>query len=578
MDDFELELKNDFLSEARDLLLKAESSFMSLESDPSNLTLLDAIFRFAHNLKGTSRAVGFGQIAELTHKVEEVLLKLKQGELEISQPVVDALLMFHDKVAEMIDGLKEDISAEFNTHDLLDVLDKIFTVDSTPVTQKADKSNEDLLRDFDQEFEEIETISSDKSSAQAAIKEEVYPRPVTPVEVVKKMTPKKEDETIRVSLQRLQMMSDLVGELIILKSAVESALNERPSEMKVSRALSKICKDIQEMTMALRMVPVSGSFHKLQRIVRDTSKLLGKKVQLKIIGEETEIDRNVLEQLADPLVHLIRNAVDHGIEMPKERLESHKSEEGVVEVMAFHEGSFLVIQITDDGAGIDPEKILKKARDKKIITESQMIPQEEVLNLIFHPGFSTKDEVSEVSGRGVGMDVVKTNIESLGGSIHLQSRPGIGSCFRLVLPLTMAIIDGLLVSVGSQKIIIPRSQVYEICRLDQKDIQVAGGKTPMLRLRSEILPVFSLSSKLGEVCSEEGIALIVRASRRTFAVSIADVICQQQVVVKPSTQEIAAERGIMGTTILGDGRPALIIDLFDLYAHQVVRNQHLSAA
>jgi len=589
MDEFELELKNDFLAEAKDLLLKAESSFMSLESDPSDPGLIDFIFRFAHNLKGTSRAVGFGQIAEITHKVENVLLKIKQGELKISQPVIDSLLLFHDKVAEMIDGLKEDLSAEFQIQDLIYVLNNISEakiVDSVTTSTEEEFTSVDEFIPSSEQFEN----ESDGAQVQSVVVEMTQYLDRSPVEMEqktseiiplapkKKAEQKKDDETIRVSIDRLESLGDLVGELIILKSSVERALSDRSSELKTSRALSKICKDIQEMTMALRMVPVGGAFHKLQRIVRDTSKVLGKKVHLRIIGEDTEIDRNVLEKLSDPLVHLIRNAVDHGIEQPHDRLLADKSEEGTVEVMAFHEGSFLVIQITDDGAGIDPERVLRKAREKKIITSSQSIPDEEILNLIFHPGFSTKDQVSEVSGRGVGMDVVKTNIEALGGNIKIQSRTGVGSCIRLVLPLTMAIIDGLLVDAGSQRIVLPRSQVHEICRLDPNLVQSVAGSSPVFKLRSEVLPLYSLAKKLGEGSKSEAIVLIVRTSSRSFAVSLNDVIRQQQVVVKPPTEEISFECGVMGTTILGDGKPALIVDLFDLFSNHRVKIQHRTAS
>jgi two-component system, chemotaxis family, sensor kinase CheA len=584
MDEFELELKNDFLAEAKDLLLKAESSFMNLESDPTNPGLIDSIFRFAHNLKGTSRAVGFGQIAEITHKVENVLLKIKQGELEISQPVIDSLLLFHDKVAEMIDGLKEDLNAQFHIEDLVHVLNNITDGKASapaPLALEETACEDDSPTPGAEEFDHQSDVPQSGATIiemPAALEHEHKTSFINKNISSKKPDSKKDDETIRVSIERLETLSDMVGELIILKSSVEQALTERPSEVKTSRALSKICKDIQKMTMALRMVPVGGAFHKLQRIVRDTSKVLGKKVHLRIIGEETEIDRNVLEKISDPLVHLIRNAVDHGIELPYDRLLSDKTEEGTVEVMAFHEGSFLVIQITDDGAGIDSEKILKKALEKNIISSSQTLPEEEILNLIFHPGFSTKDQVSEVSGRGVGMDVVKTNIEALGGSIKIQSRFGVGSCIRLVLPLTMAIIDGLLVEAASQKIVLPRSQVFEICRFDQKFVQVAAGTAPMFQLRSEVLPLFSLSKKLGEPSGPEAIVLVVRTSSRSFAVSISDVIRQQQVVVKPPTEEISGDSGVMGTTILGDGRPALIIDLFDLFSTQKVKNQHRKAA
>lgn len=601
MDDFEKELKVDFLNEASDLLTQAEGSFMQLESEPQNSTLVDAIFRFAHNLKGTSRAVGFGQIAELTHVAENVLLKIKQGEMQVEPHIVDVMLRFNDKVAEMVTGLKENLDATFDIDSLVNELSAIVNgqkaayLTSEPVEEIQE--NDAQSESFESEAKLNEEIKAEGVPLADEWPEEEVAAPVISIEAAKvivaapvvkaaeikkddpkktetkKADSKKDDETIRVSLSRLETLSDLVGELVILQSVVERALATQPSELKTRRALSKICKDIQEMSMSLRMVPIAGSFQKLQRIVRDTSKTLNKKVELKIIGEDTEIDRTVLEHLGDPLVHLIRNAVDHGIEEPHDRLLAQKEETGTVEVMAIHEGNSLVIQITDDGHGMDAEKLMKKARDRGILRADQVISEQEAFNLIFHPGFSTKDQVSEVSGRGVGMDVVKTNIEALGGEIRLKSKKGVGSCVRLVLPLTLAIIDGMLVSSGGQRLVIPRGQVHEINRIDPKDIHMAGGKTPFYRLRDEILPLFSLSQDMGQRDHKEMIAIVVRSNNHVFAVALEDVLRQQQVVVKPPTPETAGRPGVMGTTILGDGRPALIIDLMDMYGKRGRKEQ-----
>ena len=587
MDDFEKELKVDFLNEASDLLTQAEGSFMQLESEPENLTLVDAIFRFAHNLKGTSRAVGFGQIAELTHVAENLLLKIKQGELKVEAHVVDVLLRFNDQVAQMVTGLKENLEASFEVSALVKELSLIASGHrpegvQAPVAEVMVEAVAQEAAAPQTELEVVEAPSADlwpeeeegavmaaPVIAQVVAIEAVKKDEPKPVEVKKnepkKVENKKDDETIRVSLSRLETLGDLVGELVILQSVVERALAQQPSELKTRRALSKICKDIQDMSMSLRMVPISATFQKLQRIVRDTSKQLNKKVELKIIGEETEVDRTVLERLGDPLVHLIRNAVDHGIEQPHDRLLAGKSEAGTVEVMAIHEGNSLVIQITDDGNGMDPEKLMKKARDKGILRADQVLSDQDSFNLIFHPGFSTKEQVSEVSGRGVGMDVVKTNIEALGGEIRLQSKKGVGSCVRLVLPLTLAIIDGMLISSGGQRLVIPRGQVHEITRINLSDVHMAGGKTPFFRLRDEVLPLFSLSQDMGQRDQKEMIAIVVRSNSHVFAVALEDVLRQQQVVVKPPTPETAGRPGVMGTTILGDGRPALIIDLLDMY-------------
>lgn len=544
MDEFEQELKLGFLEEARDLLVGAEKSFLELEKSPEDIDLINTIFRFAHNLKGTSRAVGLGQIAELTHEAENLLLSIKDSKIKVNDQVVSVLLTFSDKVREMLEGLSADLNATFDYNELLGQIIAINTGKvAEPVAEIAVVS------------EEVEAV------------EEVTDQPVAKKVEVKKEQ-RKEDETLRVSLSRLERLNNLVGELVILQTFVETSLR-RMEDAKTARSLGKLCKDIQDLSMSLRMVPVGPTFQKLSRTVRDTSKLLGKKIDLRLIGEETEIDKNVIESLGDPLVHIIRNAIDHGVETPEERMASGKSEEGVVEVMAFHEGNFLIIQITDDGKGINAQTLINKAKKKGIIGQNVQLTEQQGIELIFHPGFSTKEEVSEVSGRGVGMDVVKTNIESLGGEVKVRSKVGSGSCFRLMLPLTLAIIEGMLVECGSQTYVIPKNQVQEVYKLENKDISRVTGRVPYLRLRSEVIPLFYLENELGSEKCENNIAVIVRHGDHSFGVAIKDVLRLQQVVVKPVTKEINGKVGVMGTTILSDGKPSLIIDLINLFMKRV---------
>ncbi|MCM2349202.1 MAG: chemotaxis protein CheA [Bacteriovoracaceae bacterium] len=565
MDDFEIELKHDFLQEARELLQNTEQSFLELEKDPSNKTLIDAIFRFAHNLKGTSRAVGFGQIAELTHRAENLLLEIKQEKIFATDLIVSTLLLFNDKVREMIDGLEENLDAVFDCEQLMKDLDAIIAGEAAaPVATPAAASFEPEV-EVEVEAKSVESFEEPQveTVAQAVVHK-------LPEKKEVKKEPRKDDETLRVSLNRLEVLNNLVGELVIIQSVVESALG-KSGELKTARSLGKLCKDIQDLSMSLRMVPVGPSFQKLARIVRDTSKLLNKKVDLRLIGEDTEIDKTVAESLGDPLVHIIRNAIDHGLETPAERIAAGKPEEGVVEVMAFHEGNFLVIQITDDGKGINGSKLIEKARAKGIIPDSMNLTEQQAIELIFHAGFSTKEVVSEVSGRGVGMDVVKTNIEQLGGEVKVRSKLGSGSCFRLMLPLTLAIIDGMLIKAGGQQLVVPKGQVQEVIRLEENMITQMTGRRPYMNLRNTIIPVFYLEEDWGSVATGEkaNIAMIVRHNDQSFAIGITDIMRQQQVVVKPPTKEILNKQGVMGTTILGDGKPSLIIDLINLYSRKL---------
>lgn len=580
MDEFELEIKKDFLNEAKDLLDSTEQSFLELERDPGNKSLVEAIFRFAHNLKGSSRAVGFGQIAELTHKAENVVLALKEGRIEVTSHIVSTLLDFNDKAREMIEGLSENIEATFEYQDLLNAFENVLSGKApeeahapAPVPEPVQEVAPVAAEEFSEDPEEVIRRFNEQAEAdyQAALAKEAQAQAPVVQEVKKeikkeiKKDSKKEDETLRVSLSRLEKLNDLIGELVILQAFVESSLTKH-GDHKTARSLGKLCKDIQGLSMSMRMVAIGPTFQKLSRIVRDTSKILNKKVNLVLIGEDTEIDKTVLESLGDPLVHIIRNSIDHGVETPEERIAAGKSEMGTVEVMAFHEGNFLVIQITDDGKGINSAKLIEKAKSKGILSQNAALTDQQGIELIFHPGFSTKEQVSEVSGRGVGMDVVKTNVESLGGEVKVRSKVGSGSCFRIMLPLTLAIIDGMLIDCGHHTFVLPKSQIQEVIRVEEKLISRSTGRRPYLTIRDEIIPLFVLEEDLlNQKSNNSKVAVIVRHGDNVFAVALNDIKRQQQIVVKPPTRELAGKSGIMGTTILGDGRPALIVDLIDLY-------------
>lgn len=551
MDDFELELKESFLEEASELLSKSESSFLDLESNPNEKSLLDHIFRLAHNLKGTSRAVGFGEMAELTHKAENLILKLKVGEIAVTQNIVTVLLSFNDRLNEMITTLKMDVTATFNNSDIENKIEKALSgeLENSRIPEVVSEFSTDQTGP-----DQAETITV------AASKHERSEL---------KKDSRKDDETIRVTLTRLEKLNDLVGELVILQTLVESSLS-KVGEYKTARSLGKLSKEIQDLSMSLRMIAVGPTFQKLTRIVRDTSRILGKKIDLRFLGEDTEIDKLVAESLGDPLVHIIRNAIDHGIECPEARLAAGKKEEGILEVLAFHEGNFLIIQITDDGNGIDGSKLIERAKTKGLVPRDAIMTEQQGIELIFHPGFSTKDQVTEVSGRGVGMDVVKTNIEALGGEVKVRSQLGVGSCFRLMLPLTLAIIEGMLIESGGQTYVIPKTQIQEVNRVDEYEFFNSPGRPPYFKLRDQVIPFFNLENELGSVCStRSGIAIIVKNGEQQFAVGISEIFRQQQVVVKPPTKEIMGRIGIMGTTILGDGKPALIVDLLNLYGKKI---------
>lgn len=604
MDDFEKEVKLDFLTEALQLLDDSEQAFLALESDKHNADLMNQIFRLAHNLKGTSRAVGFGDVAEFTHEFENLILQLKEGKLEITDGIVSLLLECNDHVSVMIRMLNMDLNSRFDSKEIIEKIlaalsGKLVAPVKTAVVEAHHEepaqeeeegiSAEDiaLLQSFEDNLNApAEVLSMEQKEKRA---ESFFPseKPavaaaavVAPIEGVVVQDQKKaaavkgnnEDDSIRVSLARVEMLNNVVGELVIIQTVLNQHREEieNPLMLKSLSQLAKLSKEIQNISMSLRMVPLKQTLQKMQRIVRDTSKALDKKVILELVGEETEIDKTVLEHLADPLVHIVRNAVDHGLESTEGRLAAGKGEAGVVTIKAFHEGNNLVIEISDDGKGINAKVIREKAIEKGVISASATMSEEEIVNLIFHPGFSTKSEVSEISGRGVGMDVVKTNIEKLSGEVKVITEVGKGSRFKVVLPLTLAIIEAMITKIGDERYIIPLGQVYESLSPTADIVHHVNGVGDCLKIRGEVIPLFKISKALQRNLNEkplhEQIAIIVNTNERSFAVLVDDILHQQQVVIKKLGEEIKNQKGFMGSSILGDGRPAFILDLIELFA------------
>lgn len=604
MNEFEKEVKLDFLAEAIQLLDDAEQAFLALEGDKNNSNLMNEIFRLAHNLKGTSRAVGFGDVAEFTHEMENLILKVKEGHIQITDEIVSLLLECNDHVSVMIKTLNMDLDSRFSSVEIIAKIQSalkgqlgsaavVAPMEVEKVSLGESISAEDiaLLESFERDLEAPREVLTDDQKEERARSFfpteapkavlEIVPQPTTekadsiPAAEHKKAPVNKgaaEDDSIRVSLARVETLNDTVGELVIIQTVLNQHREEvhNPLILKSLSQLAKLSKEIQNISMSLRMVPLKQTLQKMQRIVRDTSKALDKKVHLELIGEETEIDKTVLEHLADPLVHIVRNAVDHGLESTEDRVMSGKSEEGQVSIRAFHEGNNLVIEIRDDGKGINPKIIREKAIEKKVISANSNLTDDELVNLIFHPGFSTKAEVSEISGRGVGMDVVKTNIEKLSGEVKVVTELGKGSVFKVVLPLTLAIIEAMVTQIGDERYIIPLGQIHESLSPTPDIVHHVNGVGDCLKLRGQIIPMFKISTALQRPTKEkpihEQIAIIVNSGERSFAVLVDDILHQQQVVIKKLGDEIKNQQGFMGSSILGDGRPAFILDLIELFS------------
>ena len=632
MTDFEQELRAGFLEEATQLLLEAEQCFLTLEANPHDSPTIEKIFRIAHNIKGSSKAVGFDGLGAFTHEFESFLLKCKNGVVPITPATISLMLACNDHINRLVEALKTDGDAQIDGSELIvqmtnfraDAADAIvapsaparkatpaeapiaidpFAAEDAPFDQVPSASafaEEEVAVDIFAEPADdaltfaapaensVEAAIAAAFEAQAQSQAEIHSEAPAKLELVAapvaaavaapaaaKHAPVVAEESIRVSLNRLDRLLNFVGEMVILQTVLreQAAANNPELLRRTVQQMGKVTKEVQDLSMSLRMVPLKQTFQKMQRIVRDTSAHLGKDVQLILEGEETEVDKTVLESLSDPLVHMVRNAVDHGIESGDQRAAKGKPRMGTVWLRAFHQSGKLAIEVRDNGAGISAEILRAKATQKGILKPGQVISDKEAVHLVFHPGFSTKAEVTEVSGRGVGMDVVKTNIESLQGDIEIDTKLGEGSIFKVILPLTLAIIDGMVIRCKGERFVIPRSHVHESVQVKQSDLRYATGTGLVLLLRGENLPAVQLTNVLSKGAGHlamqsreptEKIAIIVRSQGKPFAALVDDIVGQHQVVIKKLGSELQNMRGFSGSAILGDGRPALILELGDL--------------
>ena len=387
--------------------------------------------------------------------------------------------------------------------------------------------------------------------------------------------PKDQNAFIRVSVNKVDDLINLVGELVTANAMVvqQSSSQDSDENRALNEALGQMAthtRQLQEGIMAIRMMPVDFAFSRFPRMVRDTAKKLGKIVNLQTFGGQTELDKTVIEQIADPLTHLVRNAIDHGLETPEERLAAGKTEEGTVTLSAYYKGGNVMVEVEDDGKGLDKERILNKAYEKGIASPEQTYTDEEIFQFIFSSGFSTAQQVSDVSGRGVGMDVVYKNIKSLGGSTQITSSPGQGTCFTIGLPLTLAIVDGMAIQCGIETYIVPLLNIVESINPKNDQIMRMKNDVEVIHIRGEYLPLLRLRQALPVVESnetptdEESIAIVVESEHSKVAILVDNLIGERQVVIKNLEDNYREVEGISGATIMGDGRIALILDLAGL--------------
>lgn len=549
------ELLTEFQAEASDHLGQIESAVLELEQNAGSEDAINSLFRSFHTLKGVAGFLNLIPINRLAHEIEDLMDLVRSGKLEIFKEIVDLVLDSKDAIAALLDQISEALGNGSTPREVV------------PVSSLMSRAR--LAAQGKQIYQE------NAGSEQSAKNSAPLPPERSESTASKSAQPPKsspQSSTIRVNTHKLDNLLDMVGELVIVKSQLaESSKGEEKQSNALRRSLSqlaRITKELQHTSMSLRMVTVKPTFQKMSRLVRDISGKIGKPVNLEIAGEDTELDRNVVEEVGDPLVHMTRNAIDHGLESPSDRVAAGKPETGHIRISAYHSGSNIAIEISDDGRGIDPDKILAKAVSKGIVEPNSNLSKEEIFKLIFAPGFSTAAEVTDISGRGVGMDVVRKNIEKLRGKVEIESEVGIGSTFRILLPLTMAIVDGLVVKVGNDRYILPSTSVKVALRPDEESLTSVQGKEEVLKIRDKIYPlkrlhdIFAIQDAVTD--PKRGTVVIVESSGRQYGLLVDAMIQKQEVVIKSLGNLMQGLRGISGGAILGDGSIALILDTSSL--------------
>ncbi len=544
----------DFIAEANEHIESAEAGLLELENKPGDNEVLNQIFRAFHTIKGMAGFLNLGEIGSLAHSAENLLDDARKGELILAGANGDVVFESIDVLKRMIAGLKESIEAgkplatQKHLPDLLAKLKAAVEGKSpaafldTPEGRRKDKElDEVLLGEVRPEITNTTTKSRTSSG----------------------------DEKIKVSTARLDNLINMAGELVIAQLMVAEEVNTNlTSEQELGRKVahqSKIVRDLQELSMSMRMVPIAGVFQKMTRLVRDLSRKADKKINFTMVGEETELDRSIVDKIADPLVHMVRNSVDHGVESANERTKAGKNPTGCIELRAFHQAGNIVIEIEDDGKGLDKERILKKAIDNGLVETGQELSDGEIFKLIFHAGLSTAQKVTSISGRGVGMDVVRKNVESLHGKIEISSKPGKGSTFTIRMPLTLAIIDGLIVTVGGDRYIIPINSIIQSFKPTAEQLSSVQNRGELVMIRGELIPLARLYKLFGAVPITEdptkSLLVIVQDDNKKCCLLVDELLGQQQVVIKSLGDGLGKVKGVSGGAIMGDGKVSLILDV-----------------
>jgi two-component system chemotaxis sensor kinase CheA len=613
------ELAVEFLTEANEHVANAEAALLVLEGQPDDMAAVNTVFRAFHTVKGVSAMLGMTALAQLAHHAESLLARIRDGQIRCTGAYanlclrgIDMLKATLDAVARQLkgepaslpQGYQELVSALMNPPDpALAAASVVPTRQSEPPPAHVSAPLAPAVPEVSKLLPMSEPAAAPfapaptrkslapgrkslvpvarRSSAPAAEKPAAPARaaPAAPAPAADRAaaapeTASANESSVRVRTDRLDKLIDMVGELVIAQSMLNqvpqtSQAHDADLHRKVAHC-GKIVRELQDLSMSLRMVPMRPTFQKLTRIVRDVAKKSGKEIQFVSTGDDTEIDRNMVDVIAEPLIHMVRNAADHGVEPTATRLAAGKPALGTVRLAAYHSSGSVVIDLSDDGGGLNKERILAKALQKGLIEPNKTLSEQEIYQLIFLPGFSTQENVTDISGRGVGMDVVRKNIESLKGKIEISSEVGKGTKFSIRLPLTLAITDGMLVRVGADRYIIPTVNIAMTFQPEAQQISTVQGKGELILLRGELIPLFRLYRifRVPNAVEEptRGLVVVLRNGNQSCGILVDELLGQQQVVAKALGSALGPVPAVSGGAILGDGRVGLILDPDSLVA------------
>jgi two-component system chemotaxis sensor kinase CheA len=539
------EMIREFITESSDHLASIDNQLLILEKDNSATETLNTIFRSFHTIKGLAGFLEFAEIQSLAHEVETLLDLARTAQLKVTPAVVDVVLESTDIARQELAAIAEKLAG------------------NTPPPTKVDTALLERIR---------QAASGEAPQAGPA------PPAIIPAEEKTAVEPPRQehrvsDASVRIDTVKLDQLMDMVGEMVIAQTLIghNSALKSLndPRLQRNLTQLARITSDVQRITTSMRMVPIGTQFNKTARLVRDLARRTGKEVAFEATGENTELDKTIAEELSDPLLHMVRNSIDHGIEPPQERKALGKDPTAHIRVSACHQSGQIVVTISDDGRGLNRENILAKALQNGLIQPDVQLTDNEVFQLIFEPGFSTAEKVTDISGRGVGMDVVRRHVQKLRGRIDIQSRAGEGTTFSIKLPLTLALIDGLVVVVGQQRYIVPIFALREMFRPTREMLSTVQGTGEMAMVRGSLMPIVRLHRRFGveprTVDLTEGTLIVAESEGRPFCLFVDDLIGKQEIVIKSLGQRFKNVAGVAGCAILGDGRVGLILDIDGIF-------------